>query len=82
MGDGGALETIEIHISSVNLRNPRASGTKPFHLPLEASPDGPCIVPRPSGYTQLQLPLFLIWESKCLSFLIGPPADLPQPLSF
>lgn len=66
MGHGGALETVKIHISSVNVLSPGASGTKPFHLPLEANPDGQCIVPRPSGYTQLQLLLFLIWESRRL----------------
>ena len=67
MGDGGA-QRLEIHISSVNLLSPGASGTKMPSLPSEASPDGLCIVPRPSGYTQLQLLRCFpfIWENKNL----------------
>lgn len=55
---------MEICILSANVLNSMASVTKMLSLPVEASPDGLCIVPRPSGYIQLQLPLFLIWESE------------------
>lgn len=55
---------MEIHIFSANVLNPVASVTKILSLPIEAKPDGLCIVPRPSGYTQPQQLLFLTWESE------------------
>lgn len=47
------LETMETQVSSTQLLRPATPRSETPRLPLEAGPDGPRLVPSPSGYTQL-----------------------------